>query len=90
MTGRLIGAVRAVETVRLEAGTGAFPKKVDAIEAALWRNKAAPRLDVHTVKPAVRGRPPRLARPHPRRRRLADRAQRLGRARPDELRANRA
>ncbi|MBD4563478.1 DNA processing protein DprA, partial [Xanthomonas citri pv. citri] len=33
VTGRLIAAVGAVETVRLADGTGAFPKKGDAIEA---------------------------------------------------------
>ncbi|GAA1144949.1 DNA-processing protein DprA [Microbacterium oxydans] len=49
VTGRLIAAVGAVETVRLATGTGAFPKKVDAIEAGLWRNKVAPRLDVQAV-----------------------------------------
>ncbi|MBO1902495.1 DNA-protecting protein DprA [Leucobacter weissii] len=52
-TGRLIAAVGAVETVRLAAGTGAFPKKVDAVEAGLWRNKVAPRLDARMVKQAL-------------------------------------
>ncbi len=52
VTGRLIAAVGAVETVRLAAGTGAFPKKVDAIEAGLWRNTVTPRLDVHAVTQA--------------------------------------
>lgn len=50
VTGRLIAAVGAVETVRLADGTGAFPKKVDAIEAGLWRNKVTPRLDVQAVR----------------------------------------
>lgn len=53
VTGRLIAAVGAVETVRLATGTGAFPKKVDAIEAGLWRNKVTPRLDVHAVTQAL-------------------------------------
>lgn len=52
-TGRLIAAVGAVETVRLAAGTGAFPKKVDAVEAGLWRNKVAPRLDARKVTQAL-------------------------------------
>lgn len=50
VTGRLIAAVGAVETMRLAAGTGAFPKEVDAIEAGLWRNKVTPRLDVQAVR----------------------------------------
>lgn len=49
VTGRLIAAVGAVETVRLAAGTGAFPKKVDAVEAGLWRNTVALRMDARTV-----------------------------------------
>lgn len=53
VTGRLITAVGTVETVRLAAGTGAFPKKVDAIEAGLWRNKVAPRMDARTVTQAL-------------------------------------
>ncbi len=53
VTGRLIAAVGAVETVRLAAGTGAFPKHVDAIEAGLWRNKVTSRLDVHAVTQAL-------------------------------------
>jgi len=52
-TGRLIAAVGAVETVRLAAGAGAFPKKVDAVEAGLWRNKVAPRMDARTVTQAL-------------------------------------
>ena len=44
VAGRLIAVVGAVETVRLAAGRGAFPKKVDAVEAELWRQKVAPRL----------------------------------------------
>jgi DNA processing protein len=52
-TGRLIAAVGAVETVRLGSGTGAFPRKVDAIEGELWRNKVAPRLDAGTVERAL-------------------------------------
>ncbi|WP_454300803.1 DNA-processing protein DprA [Salana multivorans] len=53
VTGRLIAAVGAVETVRLATGTGAFPKHVDAIEAGLWRNKVTSRLDVHAVTQAL-------------------------------------
>lgn len=53
VTGRLITAVGAVETARLAAGTGAFPKKVDAVEAGLWRNKVAPRVDARTVTQAL-------------------------------------
>lgn len=53
VTGGLIAAVGAVETVRLAADTGAFPKKVDAVEAGLWRNKIAPRLDARTVTQAL-------------------------------------
>ncbi|AYF99620.1 DNA-processing protein DprA [Protaetiibacter intestinalis] len=53
VTGRLLAAVGAVETVRLAAGTGAFPKKVDAVEAGLWRNKVAPRIDARTVTQAL-------------------------------------
>ena len=53
VTGRLIAAVGAIETVRLAAGTGAFPKKVDAIEAGLWRSKVAPRMDARTVTQAL-------------------------------------
>ena len=37
VTGRLLAAVGAVETVRLAAGAGALPKNVDAVEAGLWR-----------------------------------------------------
>ena len=50
VTGRLLAAVGAVETVRLAAGTGAFPKKVDAVEAGLWRT---PRMDALTVTQAL-------------------------------------
>lgn len=53
VTGRLIAAVGAVETVRLASGAGAFPKKVDAIEAGLWRNKVASRLGVQAVTRAL-------------------------------------
>lgn len=53
VTGRLIAAVGAVEAVRLAAGTGAFPKKVDAVEAELWRQKVAPRLNPSTVTRAL-------------------------------------
>ncbi|MFF2267327.1 DNA-processing protein DprA [Cellulosimicrobium cellulans] len=53
VTGRLLAAVGAVETVRLAAGTGAFPKKVDAVEAGLWRNKIAPRTDARAVTQAL-------------------------------------
>jgi len=53
VTGRLLAAVGAAETVRLAAGTGAFPKKVDAVEAGLWRNKVAPRMDARTVTQAL-------------------------------------
>lgn len=53
VTGRLIAVVGAVETVRLAAGTGGFPKRVDAVEAGLWRNKVAPRMDAHTVTQAL-------------------------------------
>lgn len=53
VTGRLIAAVGVAETVRLATGTGAFPKKVDAVEAGLWRNKVAPRMDVHAVTQAL-------------------------------------
>lgn len=53
VTGRLITAVGTVETVRLAAGTGAFPKNVDAIEAGLWRNEVAPRMDARTVMQAL-------------------------------------
>ncbi|MDQ4114308.1 MAG: hypothetical protein M3306_24910 [Actinomycetota bacterium] len=53
VTGRLLAAVGAVETVRLAAGTGAFPKKVDAVEAGLWRNKIAPRMDARGVTQAL-------------------------------------
>lgn len=53
VTGRLLAAVGAVETVRLAAGAGAFPKKVDSVEARLWRNKVAPRMDARTVTQAL-------------------------------------
>lgn len=53
VTGRLIAAVGAVETMRLAAGTGAFPKKVDSVDAGLWRNKVSPRLDARTVTQAL-------------------------------------
>jgi len=53
VTGRLLAAIGAVETVRLAAGTGAFPKKVDAVETGLWRNKVVPRLDARTVTQAL-------------------------------------
>lgn len=53
VTGRLLAAVGAVETVRLVVGTGALPKKVDAVEAGLWRNKVAPRMDARTVTQAL-------------------------------------
>ncbi len=53
VTGRLVAAVGAVEAVRLAAGIGAFPKKVDAVEGELWRKKVAPRLDAHTVARAL-------------------------------------
>ncbi len=53
VTGRLVAAVGAVEAVRLAAGTGVFPKKVDAVEGELWRKKVAPRLDAHTVARAL-------------------------------------
>lgn len=53
VTGRLTTVVGAVETVRLAAGRGAFPKKVDAVEAELWRRKVAPRLDPSTVTRAL-------------------------------------
>lgn len=53
VTGRLIAVVGAVETVRLAAGTGPFPKKVDAVEAGLWRNKVAPRMDARTTMQAL-------------------------------------
>ncbi|MDQ7992310.1 MAG: DNA-processing protein DprA, partial [Propionicimonas sp.] len=43
VTGRLLAAVGAVETVRLAAGTGALPKAVDPVEGELWRTKVAPR-----------------------------------------------
>ncbi len=50
VTGRLIAAAGAVETVRLAAGTDAFPKKVDAVDAGLWRNKVAARLDARSLR----------------------------------------
>ena len=53
VTGRLLAAVGAVETVRLAAGAGALPKNVDAVEARLWRNKVAPRMDARTVTQAL-------------------------------------
>lgn len=53
VAGRLTAVVGAVETVRLAAGRGAFPKKVDAVEAELWRRKVAPRLDPSTVTRAL-------------------------------------
>jgi DNA processing protein len=53
VTGRLVATVGAVETVRLAAGSGTFPKKVDAVEAELWRKKVAPRLDARTVTRAL-------------------------------------
>lgn len=53
VTGRLVAAVGAVEAVRLAAGTGAFPKKVGAVEGELWRKKVGPRLDAHTVMRAL-------------------------------------
>lgn len=53
VTGRLVAAVGAVEAVRLAVGTGAFPKKVDAVEGELWRKKVAPRLDVRTITRAL-------------------------------------
>ncbi|MBN9177827.1 MAG: DNA-processing protein DprA [Microbacterium sp.] len=53
VTGRLVAAVGAVETVRLAAGTGALSKKVDAVEGELWRRKTAPRLDARTVTRAL-------------------------------------
>ncbi|AZZ39434.1 DNA-processing protein DprA [Acidipropionibacterium jensenii] len=53
VTGRLLAAVGGVETVRLAAGNGAFPKKVDSVEAGLWRNKLAPRMDARTVTQAL-------------------------------------
>ncbi|WP_068479093.1 DNA-processing protein DprA [Pseudoclavibacter helvolus] len=53
VTGRLLVAVGAVETVHLAAGTGAFPKAVDAVEARLWRNKVASRLEARMVTHAL-------------------------------------
>jgi DNA processing protein len=53
VTGRLLAAVGAVETVRLAADTGALPKEVDAVEAGLWHNKVAPRMDARTVTQAL-------------------------------------
>lgn len=53
VTGRLIAVVGAVEAVRLAAGRGMFPKKVDAVEAELWRQKVAPRLNQSTVTRAL-------------------------------------
>ncbi|HCS60515.1 MAG TPA: DNA processing protein DprA, partial [Microbacterium sp.] len=45
LTGRLIAAVGAVETVRLLSTAAPLPTSVDAVEGGLWRQKAAPRLD---------------------------------------------
>lgn len=53
VTGRLIAAVGAAETVRLAAGTGGLPKNVDAVEAALWREKVAPRMNTAPVTQAT-------------------------------------
>ena len=43
VTGRLLAAVGAVETVRLAAGTGVLPETIDPVEGELWRGKVAPR-----------------------------------------------
>jgi DNA processing protein len=53
MTGRILTAVGAVETIRLAAGTGALPKTVDPVDGELWRKKTAPRMDVGTVERAL-------------------------------------
>ena len=44
VTGRLLAAVGAVETVRLAAGTGVLPETIDPVEGELWRGKVAPRM----------------------------------------------
>ncbi|CEI48379.1 DNA-processing protein DprA [Propionibacterium freudenreichii] len=53
MTGRLIAAVEAVDTVRLGSGTGAMPEWVDPVDGELWRKKAAVRLDANVVARAL-------------------------------------
>ncbi|MGO1686450.1 MULTISPECIES: DNA-processing protein DprA [Micrococcales] len=53
LTGRLIAAVGAVETVRLLSTAAPLPTSVDAVEGGLWRQKAAPRLDARLVERVV-------------------------------------
>ncbi|MFT3799043.1 DNA-processing protein DprA [Microbacterium sp.] len=52
VTGRLLAAVGAVETVRLAVSDDAMPRTVDPVEGALWRGKVAPRLDSRIIERA--------------------------------------
>lgn len=50
LTGRLIAALSAVETVRLAASDTPMPESIDPVAASLWRKKAAVRLEARTVE----------------------------------------
>lgn len=53
VTGRMVAAVGAVETVRLASSTTPLPKAVDLVEGELWRRKIESRLDTDTVQRAL-------------------------------------